>query len=421
MHTRTLSIVLAVFITSNGVARADEAEPTPVRFRGENGQGVYKPDVEFPLTWTDDDYAWRIDLPGGGHSSPIPWRDRVYVTFADATKGDTTLMCLALADGRELWRKTFDGERFRQHRYNSYAAASPAADEHHVYLSWVTPEHYRVAALSHDGREVWRADLGPFQSQHGFGASPMVYRDLLVVPNDQLGPSALIAFDRMSGATRWKLDRPAGRTAYGTPSVFTDHRGKELLLVASQSAGVSAIDPAAGKLEWELGGVFRLRALMGPQLAGGLIFASCGSGGGGNYVVAVRPPAAPGQKPTLAYTIDRNAPYVPQIVSRGEMMFLVSDGGIISAVHAPTGEVKWRERLGGDAFASPVLIHDRVYATTRDGRVIIFKASADAFEKLGEVDLGETSYATPVVVGDVLLLRTETKLMCLRGAPQQSE
>ncbi|HJT77747.1 MAG TPA: PQQ-binding-like beta-propeller repeat protein, partial [Gemmataceae bacterium] len=218
------------------------------RFRGPNGSGVSPTAV--PTRWTERDFRWKVPLPGVGHSSPVLWGGRVFVTSAEEETGKRFLVCLRAEDGKQLWSRTFPGARSAKHPDNSYASATPAVDERHVYVCWGTPEELLVVALDHDGKEAWRRDLGGFHGGHGFGASPITWDGLVIVPNDQDGNSALFALDRNTGAVRWKVPRHS-RATYTTPCVYQPEGRPAELIFANYEHGISALDPRTGRVDWE--------------------------------------------------------------------------------------------------------------------------------------------------------------------------
>jgi outer membrane protein assembly factor BamB len=148
-------------------------------------------------------------------------------------------------------------------------------------------------------------------------------------------------------------------------------------------------------------------------LAAGLIIGACGSGGGGNYLVAVRPGGA-AKKPELAYTIRKSAPYVPTSVCVGDRLFLWSDGGIVSCVEAASGEVKWQDRVGGNFFSSPLWVDSRLFCVSTKGEVVVVGAS-DRFEVLARNPLGEVTHSTPAVAGGRMYIHTTKSLISVGG------
>ena len=211
---QTLRLV-AIFALASS---ASAAEGDWIRFRGPDGGGVSLA-TTVPATWTEQDYNWRVKLPGVGHSSPVVWGHRIFVTSAEAKSAGRLVLCLSCADGRVLWQRNYPSQTYRQHRDNNYASATPAVDAQGVVLTWTTPEQVLLLALDLDGRELWRRDLGPFVAESGSGISPVLFEDLAILANDQddmnlmprtkndsppppVGVSFLIAVDRRTGQTR---------------------------------------------------------------------------------------------------------------------------------------------------------------------------------------------------------------------------
>jgi outer membrane protein assembly factor BamB len=382
------------------------------RFRGPNGSGI-SPSKTIPTTWTDKEFNWRLPLPAAGHSSPVLWGDRVFLTIGDDQTKQVSLFCVGAVSGQVLWQKSFPFTPHHKNNYNTFASASPAVDQHRVYVCWTSPAHYTLMALTHDGQTVWERDVGPFASQHGGGASPIVYQDEVVLGNEQDGGSFLIAVDSATGNTRWQTPRKANEAVYSTPCVYEPKDGPPALIFTSESHGVSAINPDNGKVLWELAGVFDKRVVSSPVLAAGLIVGACGSGGGGNYLVAMRL-GSPDKKPEVAYTLRKSAPYVPTSVSVGERLFLWSDGGIVSCVQAASGEVKWQERVGGLFFSSPIWVDGRLFCVSTKGEVIVVDAS-DQFKLLARNPLGEVTHSTPAVAGGRMYIHTIKTLISIGG------
>src|ERR1035437_8097949 len=401
-----LAFLLLLGLLSTGLA-----QEWP-RFRGPNGSGI-SPAKTIPTTWTDKDFNWKLALPGAGHSSPVLWDDKVFLTTGDAQTKQVSVFCVSANNGQVLWQKAFPFTPHHKNDRNTFASASPAVDQHRVYVCWSSPKHYTLMALTHDGQTVWEKDLGPFASQHGGGASPIVYQDKVVLGNEQDGASFLIAVDAVTGKTRWQAPRTTKEAVYSTPCVYEPKDGPPALIFTSESQGVSAIDPDNGNVLWELADVFDKRVVSSPVVAAGLIVGACGSGGGGNYLIAVRP-GSPTKKPEVAYTIRKSAPYVPTSVCVGDRLFLWSDSGIVSCVQAASGEVKWQERVGGNYFSSPLWVDGRLFCVSTKGEVVVVEAS-DQFQVLARNPLGEVTHSTPAVAGGRMYIHTTKSLISVGG------
>ena len=164
-------------------------------------------------------------------------------------------------------------------------------------------------ALGHDGKQVWRDNLGKFVSQHGFGTSPILHGDLVIITDDQDADSFLVALDKSTGETRWKISRKVldkQNTSYAAPCIFQPPVGPAELIVCSWAHGLTSIDPKSGRTNWEAE-VLERRPVGSPILVDGLILANCGEGSGNNSVVAVRPGNADGREAEVVYKIDRTS------------------------------------------------------------------------------------------------------------------
>lgn len=413
-----VSLLIGVFFPSP--ARSQEW----TRFRGPNGTGLSDAKT-VPFKWEERDYNWKVELPAAGHSSPVLWGNKIFLTGADNEKTATrTVFCLNAVDGKVLWSQSHDSQVHGKHQLNSFASPTAAVDKDHAYFVWSAPEEYTLLALDHDGKEVWRRNLGPFVTKHTSGSSPIVFENLVVLSGDQEieggGKSFIIAVDRKTGETQWQIERQTGVMAFSTPCVYRLNEGPAELIFNSTSHGIFAVNPLNGHADWEVGKLFDKRSVSSPVVISGanhgdLILGSCGSGAGGNYLVAVHPGSV--NQPDsgrLAYKVEKIAPYVPTPIAKGELLFLWSDSGIVSCLHSLSGEVIWRERVGGTFYGSPICVNDRLYCVSTDGDVVVVSASKK-FELFAKNPLGEVSHSTPAVGGGRLYLRTYQHLVSIGG------
>jgi outer membrane protein assembly factor BamB len=390
------------------------------RFRGPNGQGVGKADL--PAKWSAENVQWKIDLPGTGHSSPILWGDKLFLTCTDAATAKRIVMCINEKDGSIRWRRDFETPTYRQHADNSYASSSPAADEQHVYLLWSTPEAYTLRALTHDGKDVWTANLGVYKSAHGSGTSPVLYKELVIVTKDDEGANAfIIALDRKTGKEVWRVKRKQTKMAASTPCILTLN-GQDQLITTSMHEGIAAYEPMTGKLLWQIADSQPQRPVGSPVLCDDVIISACGEGGWGRHMFAVQA-GTPGRQPKVLYekVQAQNPPYVPTPVVMGDFVWTLTDQGIMTCWKAKTGEQVWQEKIATAKpgfYGSLVLIGDRIYCADKLGVVYVVRAS-DKFEVLAKNDLGldELCSATPAVANGKLYIRTFSKLVCVGAAP----
>lgn len=384
------------------------------RFRGPNGTG--ESETPIPAAWTDTDYAWRVSVPGVGHSSPVLWGNRLFLLSADPATATRIVLCYDSDTGKKLWERSFPSQTHTLHKQSSYASSTAAVDDSRVYFAWAAPSAITLIAFTHNGETVWTRDLGPWASQHGFGTSPILHDDLVILSNSQevkdgTSPACvMLAFDRATGADRWKTPRNSVNTSYSVPAIFQPKSGAPQLVCTNTGDGLFALDPRTGKALWS-NPYFDKRTVSSPLVKGDFIFGSTGSGGGGNYLVAAK---CTETDSNLVYKVATQAPYVPTSVARGDLVFMVSDGGIASCADLKTGTMHWQKRIGGNYSSSLVRADDKIYCTSMDGEVIALAADK-TFEELGRTQLGEGIRSTPAIANGRMYLRTFTHLMAIGG------
>ncbi|MCX5655906.1 MAG: PQQ-binding-like beta-propeller repeat protein, partial [Planctomycetota bacterium] len=266
-HTKLtrLALAAAAVLIITAALRAGEGDWP--RFRGPNGQGISDA-TTVPAKWTADDYNWKVKLPGSGHSSPVLWGDRIFLTCSDAETAKRMIVCLKSSDGSKVWQRDFESKTYAQNDANSFASSTPAADAGGIVVTWSTPEEITLLALDSGGKDVWRRNLGPLVAKHGSGQSPIILGDLVILANDQedlnrmlmiggppsgkraAGKSSLIALDRKTGQTRWQIERQTALAAYSTPCVYQPEGGRPEIIFSSTAHGITAVDPATGKVSW---------------------------------------------------------------------------------------------------------------------------------------------------------------------------
>jgi outer membrane protein assembly factor BamB len=314
-----------------------------------------------------------------------------------------------------LWERRFEASSYRLNAYNSFASSTPALDERYLYVMWLGDGQIRLSALTHAGEQVWLQAIGPFEDEHGFGKSPIVVGNLVIVANDSEAESAIVACDTLSGEVRWRLPRPSGNTAFATPCLLDPAAERKQLLALSTASGLAAIDAASGQLMWQgFGDDLPLRCVSSPIVAGGLVFVSCGQGGNGKLLIAARPDDAQ-RGAQEVYRLQQNIPNVPTPVAAGDLLFLWHDRGVVSCHDIATGRQHWRERVGGDFHSSPVRIGKRIFCASREGEVVVLAADQN-FKLLARNALGEPCHATPAVANNRLYVRSTSSLICI-GTP----
>jgi outer membrane protein assembly factor BamB len=381
------------------------------RFRGPNGAGQ-SDDADIPTKWEPANFLWKKPLPGVGHSSPVVWNKRLFITSADSKTGEQIVSAFDATTGTPLWEKRFEADSYHMNGLNSYASSTPAIDAESLYLLWLQSGHVELVALTHDGNEVWRRDIGPFEEVHGFGKSPIVVDDLVYVANDNHAESSIVALDSKSGQVRWQVPRDSGTTAFATPCLLDPTAKDKTLLAVSTASGLTAFQATTGKIEWS-GAKDDLteRCVSSPIVAGGMVLVSCGQGGNGKLLVALRPGDAD-HPPQEVYHLQQNIPNVPTPVVAGDLLFLWHDRGVVSCFDLATGHRNWRERVGGDYHSSPIRIGNRIFGISMNGEVVVLAADRQ-YQLLARNELDEPCHATPAVANNRLYVRTVSSLLCI--------
>ena len=420
------SIVVSSCLIASLIAATSTFAQEWTRFRGPNGTGISQART-IPTTWTEQDYNWKVKLPGGsGHSSPVVWGDKVFVLSADPQDATRYMLCYDATNGKQLWQRKYKSTTHHLHVLSSFASSTPAVDADHVYVGWSTPKETTLKAFDHQGSEVWSLDLGRWVSQHGFGTSPILFEDMVILHNSQQaarldpgvapGDSAMMAFDRRTGKEIWRTPLVSINVCYSVPFLYEPADGPIELVCISTGNGVFSLDPKTGKKNWSVEGVFSMRTVGSPIYAGGHIFGSTGSGAfANNYVAAIKP----GKQAEVVYQLKNSsefkAPYVPSMLAKGDSVFMLYDRGFASCVDATSGEIRWCERTGATFFCSPILVQDRIYCTDEDGVVWVIAADTDELRVLGKNPLGEPSRSVPAVSGGRMFLRTYSHLISVGG------
>ncbi len=424
-------------------ALAGEPAPDPLdqwpQWRGPLATGV-APRADPPVEWGEDrNVRWKLALPGLGHSTPIVWGERVFLTSAVA-HGEAleapaehddgahhnmlptqrmrfVVLAVDRRDGKVLWQKTVRDEQPHEgtHETGSWASASPVTDGERVYAFFGSRGLY---CLDTDGELVWQKDLGDMRIRHGHGegASPALHGDTLVVNWDHQGDSFVVALDKRTGKERWRTARDE-ITSWSTPLVV-EHGGRPQVVI-SATRRVRSYDLATGRELWQAAGLSR-NVVASPVAANGMVYA--GNSYDWQAMLAIRLDKARGDvtgTEAVVWTRDRDTPYVPSpVLSDGQLCFLKHSHGILTCVDAMTGEPRFGPaRIPGvhNVFASPVAAAGRLYVTGREGATAVVQLGG-TFELLALNRLDDAFSASPAAVGGELFLRGQAHLYCL-GRP----
>lgn len=406
------------------------------QWRGPLGTGA-APAADPPVEWSETkNIRWKVPLPGKGHSTPIVWGDRIYLTTAipfgkslppkHSTAPGThdgvpvtqwhefAVLAVDRADGKIVWQKNVHKRLPHEggHYTGSLASNSAVTDGERVYAFFGSHGLY---CLSAGGEVLWEKQLGEMQTKHGHGesSSPVLHGELLFVNWDHDGPCFVAAFDKRTGRERWKVKRDE-ETSWSSPIVI-ENDGQAQLVVAGTNR-VRAYEPATGKVIWECGGLSS-NIVATPVSADGMLFA--GSSYEKKALLAIRLDRAKGDitgTDRVAWSRTRGTPYVPSPLLYGDALyFLTHYQGILSRVDAASGiDAPGPIRLAGigNIYASPVAGGGRIYVTDLDGKTIVLTAGAEA-KILALNTLDDEFAASAALVGSELFLRGKRHLYCV--------
>lgn len=414
MANRWAYTAVILFLLTAGI----RAEPWPA-WRGPRGDGT-SAEVNVPIRWSSsDNISWKVPIPGKGHSSPIVWDERIFVTTCLEKEEKRLLLCLNRSNGRLLWqREVLQAKLERKHNLNSYASATPATDGKHVWVAFLQDPNLQVACYDFDGNKIWQRSPGEFHSIQGFCSSPVLYKDLVIINGDQDAEAWIVALDKATGAERWRADRPNGTRSYCTP-LLIDAAGKKQL-VLSGSKCVASYDPDTGNQIWILDGPTE-------QFVSSMVFAEqvlfLTAGYPTHHLMGIRPNGKGNVTKTHVLWHDRQAAdYVPSPIAHGKYFFFVNDNGVAGCIAAKTGERLWTQRLGRHHSASPVSVGDYVYFLDDDGMTFVLRAGPK-FEVVHQNALNEECYASPAISHGQIFIRALHHLYCIgpAGKAQQGE
>ena len=422
-HTASLVLVVGIVSTATTPAPAagqdnsgvrmvrpdGEGERYWPRWRGPSGQGVVD-DTGYPDTWSaTTNVLWKTSVPGSGSSSPIVWDDRIFLTTSRNSGRRVSILSFRRSDGELLWETDAPDDRAAYvHNKNSPASATVTTDGERVYASFGSRG---MLAVDFDGRIAWHRDLGRIDNYHGAAGSPLLYRDTVIIYQDQNRGAFVIALDTRTGETRWRTSRAAS-VGWGTPIAVTVGNHDELIV--SSQRHVRSYDPTTGEELWNCGGNL-FEVIPTPAVGHGLIFCSSGRAG---PTLAIRPGGQGDVTDThVAWKTTRGSPFVPSPLVYGDYLYLVNDmSSIITCLNAKTGETVWQERLGRPRregiSASPVVVDGKLFVTNDDGQTFVLKTGAE-FELLHTNDIGTRMLASPALVDGIWYFRTSSDLLAI--------
>jgi outer membrane protein assembly factor BamB len=381
------------------------------RWRGPTGQGLAA-DGAYPDTWSDtQNVHWKVELPGRGNSSPIVWKDRLFLTTAHDAGRRRSILCLQRDDGRLLWEAFApETEPERAQKKNGYASATPCTDGERVYAYF---GNHGLLCVAFDGRQVWHHSFGDLDAYHGTACSPLLYRDRVIVYQDHRSPSGsfVTALDKRTGQVLWRTPR---RENVGWGSPVAVRVGDHDEIVVSGQQRVCAYDPQTGQELWTCdGNLFEVTPT--PVVGHGLVFCCSGRTG---PTLAIQPGGTGDVTRTqVAWQAGTGSPFIPSPLVYGDHLYMVNDvASVARCYEARTGKLLWQERLGRAVkhgfSASPVAAGGKIFFTNEAGETYVLAAGPE-FRLLHVNKLNAPTLASPALVDGRWYFRTDRHLLCI--------
>lgn len=366
-------------------------------WRGLNRNGIAAEGQKPPLKWSEsENVLWKAAVPGRGHGSPTVVGDQVFLATADEEQEVQSVLCYDRRTGKLLWKTDVHkgGLTKNENKKSSQASATVACDGERLFANFQNAGAIYATALSRDGKQLWQTKIGNFVSHQGYGASPAVYKSLVIFSADNKGGGAIAALERGTGNVVWKNDRP--KLPNYTSPVILPIAGREQLLFTGCDL-VSSFEPLTGKKLWEVAGA-TTECVTSTVTDGRLIFTS--GGYPRNHTSAVRADGSGKIEWENGVRV-----YVPSMLVRDGYLYAVTDDGVAMCWKSDTGKEVWKSRLEGKFTASPVMVGEIVFATNEAGKTFVFKANPKGFEQLAENQLGDEVFASPAICGNCIYLR----------------
>lgn len=376
-------------------------------WRGPTADGHATPEQTVPVAWNETtNVLWKTAIPGRGHGSPTVVQNKIFIATAHTEREEQRVLCINRLNGEILWstvvhRGNLDSGK---HRLSAPATAAVACDGDRLYINFTNSRAVYTSALDLDGNLLWQTRICDFVMHQGFGASPVVHAETVLVNADNKGGGKIAALNRKTGALLWSHDRPPVPN-YTTPSIL--RACGKLQMILSGCNLVSSFDPVSGAKLWEIAGSTE-ECVTAAVTDGERVFVS--GGYPRNHVAAVEADGSgriTWQNPTRVY--------VPSMLLREGHLYAALDSGHIACFHAKSGEELWKEKVDRDFYASPVMLGNRIFITNLQSVTSVVEVSPSGCKIMAQNKMGDESLSSPSICGNRIYLRFAT------GAPDRQE
>jgi len=397
MSPRPTSPALIVFLCAVLAIGAKASGDWPL-WRGPGQDGKASQGQDLPDEWSEArNVLWKAEIEGRGHGSPIVVGNRVVLPTSDEQKKTQSVLCLDRQTGKRLWTaRIHKGGFMKLNKKGTHASGSLACDGRRLYVNFLNAGAAHTTALSMEGKILWQTRITDYVVHQAYASSPALHgENLLLVAADNKKKGAIACMNRADGKIIWKVGRPQ-KPNYASPVIF-ELDGRDQLVMTGCDL-VSSYNPLTGKKLWEIKGA--TTECVTTTVTDGIHVYSSG-GYPKNHVSAIRADGS-------GKVVWRNKVrvYVPSMIVHQGHLYAIADAGVLYCWKSDTGEEKWKGRLGGTFSASLALADGKLYAANEAGDCFVAEASAKAFKLLAKNKLGDEIFASPVICGQRLFLRT---------------
>lgn len=399
------AVAACSFILLTGAVCADNWP----QWRGPASQGVSS-ETRLPVTWSGtENVRWKTALPGPGHSSPITWGNRIFLTAYKREGNKLLTLAIDKMTGKIVWEREVAARQIEQvHPTNAPASPTPTTDGKYVYVYFGS---FGLVCYDFDGKKIWEKPLGPFPNEWGSASSPVLHGNMLILNCDTDAEDFLLALNKTTGEILWRTSRSNVNRSWSVPVIW--NAGGSEQIVISGSGRVKAYDARDGKELWAVEGLTTW-VTPTPVIGHGMLYVAS-NGPGGNVIMAIRPGGRGNVTNThVAWRYDRSAPYSSSPVIAGDYLYAVKNGGVMTCLNARTGEVAWQQRIpaGGEYYASLLAADGKVYALSEEGKATVV-AAKPTYELLGTNNMGERCMASPAISDGQIFIRSDNTLFCI--------
>ncbi|MDO4586651.1 MAG: PQQ-binding-like beta-propeller repeat protein [Planctomycetia bacterium] len=395
--------------TQNATFLAQFANDYPF-WRGITRNGIAQQNIA-PLEWNEKkNIAWKTLLPGAGHGTPTILGDHIYLPIGEKGENDNVTISILILDRKSgkiiKQAPLMTGTSRRIHPDNSWTSQTIASDGERLFYSFLLNSQVHLFCCDLDGNVLWNQSLGSNKADHGYSASPLIYKKTVIVCNDnQYEAGVLKAFDSQTGNLVWETERPNNTEGCYASPVLIHSSGKDQLILNTCGSLIISYDPQTGQIFWFVQTKSKMSVSSAAWDESNLYISEAYPR---KILNSIRTDGTGDVTEThFNWSLQRNPtpPYTPSLLLNDGLLYCLSDQGEIACLNAKTSKMLWKDSLNENIYSSPVLVGDKLYFFGRQGTGWIYKAGSE-LEKIAENKLESGVWATPVFLDGGIYLRT---------------